>query len=137
MCSSDLEQQPQNGDDGSDTTPSLPSAGQRFGQQGDDQPDERREDQAYQKRPAEADTAVAADDAHQHGEETAAQNSEYHCKNTHITCFKVDRIRLNSRAQNRKEKGTKPPGAPKTGGPPQGGAAACRFASGASKNFRP
>lgn len=70
------KQQSQNGDQSSDTTPSLSAAGQRVGQQGNDQSHQRGENHAYQKSPAETDASVAADDAHQHGEETAAQNSE-------------------------------------------------------------
>lgn len=50
-------------------------------------PHQRREVTAQKKRQPKPMLPAAADDPHQHGEETAAQKSEYQGQNTHILRF--------------------------------------------------
>lgn len=72
-----------------------PPVRQRVGQQGDDKPHERREDQAHEECQPEADAPAAADDAHQDGQQAAAQQAEQYDQNTHgskfLTCKTVVR----------------------------------------------
>ena len=89
------EQQAEDGHERADAAPALAAVRQRVGQQGDDKPHERREDQAHEECQPEADAPAAADDAHQDGQQAVAQQAEQYDQDTHgskfLTCKTVVR----------------------------------------------